>query len=119
MRRALRMEQVLAVGGVAVTLVAVSACSSAGGEISDVQYRAVSVGAAENSLRSEFGGPLALADVPQILPTPPGDECLYYQDNVPTIDGTIYRFCFRNGVLDLKDGYGPLFESGTVRPARS
>jgi len=35
--------------------------------------------------------------------------CLYYQDSVPTIDGTIYRFCFRSGALDLKDGYGPPF----------
>jgi hypothetical protein len=101
-------------GGAAVTLVAVSACSSAGSEISDAQYRAVSVGTPERSLQSQFGAPLALTDVPEVLPTPPGQVCLYYQDNAPTIDGTIYRFCFRNGALDLKDGYGPLFESGTV-----
>src|SRR6185437_16884532 len=73
-RHTLRAARVPALCSMAATLIALSACSSASSEISDTQYRAVSVGAPENSIRSEFGTPLATDDIPQTLPTRPGEE---------------------------------------------
>jgi hypothetical protein len=102
-------------------LLAVQGCSSDSGSgiISDAQFRSVKIGSQEATLRSEFGSSLSSDNIPVTLPVPPGDECLYYLDDGTTIDGTTYRFCFKAGVLDLKDGYGPLFDSGTVHKAPS
>jgi hypothetical protein len=120
LKRALRPKMVVAVLGVVVVLLIVRQCSSSSpGFISDAQYRAIRIGASESELRTQFGAPLTLDSIPAVLPVPPGNECLYYSDDGTTIDDTTYRFCFKNGVLDLKDGYGPLFESGYLRPVHS
>lgn len=88
--------------------------SASPGVISDRAFSAVKIGVTEASIRSVFGVPLSSDSIPHVLPAPAGDECMYYEDDGPAIDGTTYRFCFKGGVLVLKDGYGPLFESGQV-----
>ena len=94
-----------------------SGSASSQGFISESDYVSTRIGEGQAVVQSRLGAPLPLSDVPDVLPAPPGESCIYYQDNVPTIDGTIYRLCFRNGVLATKDGYGPLFDSPPLNTA--
>jgi hypothetical protein len=103
----------------AALLLGLDGCGAdqSGGLISDSQYTSTKLGVQEQTIRSSFGQPLSADSIPDVLPVPSGAECSYYEDDGTTIDGTTYRFCFKAGVLDLKDGYGPLFDSGQVRAA--
>lgn len=94
-----------------------SADTSGQGFISESEFVSARIGESQSVVQSRLGTPLASSDVPDVLPVPSGGSCVYYQDEVPTIDGTIYRLCFRNKVLILKDGYGPLFDSPPLSSA--
>ncbi|WP_069463625.1 hypothetical protein [Actinacidiphila rubida] len=89
------------------------------GFISIRDYNAAKIGTSEKALRSHLDPSLSSDNIPNYLPDPPGDECFYYEDDQTSIDGTTFRFCFKAGVLDLKDGYGPAFDSGQIQAAHS
>lgn len=81
------------------------------GYISEDQYLAVKTGDSQSDLAAKFGKPLDAVDIPHTRDIPSfSDICVYYQDDVPTIDGTIYRICYKDHRVTFKDGYGPLFD---------
>lgn len=90
------------------------------GYITEDQYIAVKQGDSQQALASKFGPPLGPADIYKPPTTPASsDSCVFYQDDVPTIDGTIYRICFKSGLVTVKDGWGPLFDYPPLGPLPS
>ncbi|GAA1240786.1 hypothetical protein GCM10009665_34540 [Kitasatospora nipponensis] len=90
------------------------------GYISEDQYLAVKTGDSQQDLATRLGTPLQTADIPHVRDVPASsDSCVYYQDDVSTIDGTIYRICFKAGQVTFKDGYGPLFDQPPLGPSAS
>jgi hypothetical protein len=88
--------------------------ASGQGSISEDEFLAARIGETQAVVESRLGPPLSPSDIPAILPQPAGWTCLYYEDDTPTIDGTTYRLCFRDGLLASKDGYGPLFDAAPL-----
>ncbi|MGH6655578.1 MAG: hypothetical protein ACRDVE_10275 [Actinocrinis sp.] len=77
--------------------------------ISVNDYQSTRKGQSESSVTARFGQPLTQQQVE--YPDPPsGDECIYYFDRDGAFQGgSTFRFCFRDGVLDFKDGSGADF----------
>jgi hypothetical protein len=82
------------------------------GGITQDQYDAVKKGQSESSVLDSLGRPRTQQELEYNAPVPSGDECIYYFDSAGAFQaGNSYRFCFKNGVLDLKDGIGSSFDN--------
>jgi hypothetical protein len=81
------------------------------GGISLAQFKAVAKGESQSVVESKLGKPLSQRDVE--YPNPPaGDTCIYYSDSAGALQGgSTFRFCFRGGLLDFKDGSGADFDN--------